>query len=218
MGGAVGVHYRVRVEEAELAAQLVEVVRVAGEEQPARSHMVGFGVFAEDFRRIQLRLQGDGVHEDLTPGTLAQQLLGAAQVGGHGGAEPAAQGVHHVEGHHLVAHQVVIELHPFAQVGVEGDVGEVAGAEAVALGVFGFGGGPVATDQAGAQRGQPGGGHAGAQQQVSASVHLVSPARIEDWSWLSSPGTRLAARAGCRPRCPSASSCRGPRGSRCGSA
>ncbi|MNP83938.1 hypothetical protein D3C76_1830290 [compost metagenome] len=52
--------------------------------------MVRFGVFPEDLRRVQLRLQGDGVHEDIPPGAFAEEFLGAAQVGGHGRAEAAA--------------------------------------------------------------------------------------------------------------------------------
>ncbi|MNG31789.1 hypothetical protein D3C84_1176610 [compost metagenome] len=69
-------------------------------------------------------MQADGVEEYFTAKTLAEQELKPAQVGDHGRAAAFALDVHHVDRHHLAAHQVVVKAQLAAVMGVHWDIGE----------------------------------------------------------------------------------------------
>ncbi|MNF01236.1 hypothetical protein D3C80_2002020 [compost metagenome] len=86
--------------------------------------MVLLDIGLELIGRIQQRLQGDGVHEHTPPYPVAQQLLELAQVCRHGRALARALGVHHVEGNHLAADEVVVKPHFATFVGVKRDIGK----------------------------------------------------------------------------------------------
>ncbi|MDT4853555.1 hypothetical protein FQZ97_878260 [compost metagenome] len=126
-------------------------------------------------RLVQLRLQGDGVHEDVAANALAEHLLDLAQVGGGGGAVTPAAGVHHVEHHHLAADQVVHEADLAALVGDEGRVGEPG---VVLAGVHLALGGNAEP----AERGQAEQAHTEAANEVSSSVHGKSSRRLYSMS------------------------------------
>ncbi|MNP27956.1 hypothetical protein D3C76_1208950 [compost metagenome] len=164
MGELVAVQQRVHIIEAQGVAQVEDVLRIAGEELPAGADAELVHVLLQVAGLVQLRLQGDGVHEDIPAEPVAEHLLHLAQVRSGGGAVLAATGIHHVEHHDLAAYQVFVEVDFPALVGEECGVWEL-GAD---------GAGPWLAFRGDAERAQ---GHqpqcAGAQaaDQVSASVH-----------------------------------------------
>src|SRR5260221_1081098 len=122
----IAVDERVGVDEAELAAQRLDVGAFAREECPAWLHAKGLGVALEDRGRIELRLQRNRVHEDVAADPLAEEPLHFDEVGGHPWADFAATGVHEIDDDKLARDEVVVEPHGLVLVRSQSDVGEIA--------------------------------------------------------------------------------------------
>src|SRR5207253_1845942 len=90
------------IREAQLLAQELDVLGLAGEEQPARPHAVQRRVLLERLGGVFLGLQRDRVEEDVAADPVAEQLLHPHQVGGHRHADPLTPRVHEVDHHLLV--------------------------------------------------------------------------------------------------------------------
>src|SRR2546422_8182773 len=71
---------RVGVGESKLAAQQLDITRVAGQEQPPWSCAVQSRVLLECTGRVLLRLDGNRVHEDITAHAGNEQLLNLYEV------------------------------------------------------------------------------------------------------------------------------------------
>jgi len=62
---------------------------------------------------------------DFTANLIAEQLLHPGQIGGNQRANFVAMGEEEVECYHLVLHQVIVEKHPLALMGDQGNVRQV---------------------------------------------------------------------------------------------
>src|SRR5205823_14977034 len=71
----VRVAHRVRPAEAELAPQLLDVVRLPGQELPALAYAMRARKALQHPRRIALRVDRDRVHEQVTADALFEQVL-----------------------------------------------------------------------------------------------------------------------------------------------
>ncbi|MCY1536726.1 hypothetical protein D9M68_721960 [compost metagenome] len=124
MAAKSAVYFGHRVEEAQAVAQAADIGGNPGQEQPALLCAISVGVGLERRWRIQFRLQGDRVHENIAAQALTEQSLQLAQVGGHGRAVARAVDVHHVDGDHFAAYQVIVEAHLAPVLGLQQHVGE----------------------------------------------------------------------------------------------
>ncbi|MNY35457.1 hypothetical protein D3C86_1698630 [compost metagenome] len=126
MGRQVAVDFRDGIIEAKPVAQSPDVGGGACQKLPARQDTLLFDVLLEVLRSVDLGLQGNRVHENILPHTLTQHLLHFAQIGGHGRAGAGAHHIHHIDGNDLATHQIVVEPHLLALMGIEPDVREIA--------------------------------------------------------------------------------------------
>src|SRR5712691_1126425 len=87
----------VRIYKPELAAELLDVLALSGQKQPARFHSMGSSILLEHLGRILLGFQGDRVHEDIASNVLPKSLLHLREVCGLTGAKTLAFRVHEVD-------------------------------------------------------------------------------------------------------------------------
>ncbi|MCY1438452.1 hypothetical protein D9M71_546540 [compost metagenome] len=113
--------------QAQAAAQLLDVGGFTGEQRPAGADAELFGVAFEGGGGVVVGVDADGVEEDVLADPVTEDLLYLAQTGGFHRAGVGAAGEDEVDGDHLVLDQVVEEMHFFAVLSEQGDVGEIAG-------------------------------------------------------------------------------------------
>jgi len=90
------------------------VLRLSGQEQPARPDVKPVGIFLELFRRIALRIDAERHEEDIAPDRVAQPVLHLRQPRSREAANVRAVRVDEIDHHDLALDHVVIESQRFA--------------------------------------------------------------------------------------------------------
>ena len=104
-----------------------DVVRPAGEEQPARPDVKLLRVGFEHRGRISLGIDADRVEEEVFANPVAEKPLHLDQPRRLERALPLATGVDEVDRHLLALEQVVVEMHDGAVLRDQRDVRKIAG-------------------------------------------------------------------------------------------
>src|SRR5262247_2828120 len=111
---------------AQLAVDRPNVLQLSGEERPAGTGVKRVGISFELVRRIVLRIDGDGIEEDVTTHAVAQLFLHLGQPRRRDRAEVRARREDEAEKHQLALDQVIIEPQRLPILGDDRQVGEIA--------------------------------------------------------------------------------------------
>ena len=110
---------------AQLVADGVDVLRLAGQEQPAGTGPKRVRILLEPLRRIGLRIDADRIEEDVATHAVAQLLLQLGQPGRRQRTDILAGGEEKADDEDLVLDQIVIELQRLPVLGNDFGAGEV---------------------------------------------------------------------------------------------
>src|SRR6185437_11507907 len=117
---------RIRI-EAQLFGDEVNVFSFACIKSPARTNVIVFSVLLQNFWRIALGVNGDGIEENIFPNFVAEHLLHLRQARSFQRARIHAMSVDHVQNNTFAFDQIIIEVDCFSILINQWNIGKIIG-------------------------------------------------------------------------------------------